>query len=398
MTDVEVPGVGIVEFPDSMSRNDIQSALQKLTQQAAPGIPEPIKPELAPDPEPSSALAFSQSALRTFLDNALGLPQTVSDLLLAPTGLRGDLQIPEANELAAAGRALEMATGAITRGEVPEFGRLFTEARGRIEQEEIRERQESPIASTLGRTTGDIATLLAGRAPIRAAAAGAAPARAAETVELGAQTILGNALKGLGRGAKKTAGRAARTGAEAAFLATLQDADPAEAGAIAAAIETGAAPLRGGIKFLTTSKLGTALLLGGFVSLGIQQFTPGGLNRILPTLEEVNKKAFLAVLLGAGAGAVTGEIPERFAGPAFGKLATVVKRGALLSLLNSAISDPVRTAPVIQKFSEDPDFFGPQAKRLLTRAINTEKIDVRTTVERLMENRQFRRRFEALTN
>lgn len=256
--------------------------------------------------------------------------------------------------------------------------------------------EQAPVATAIGEAGGDIATLLTGRAAVR----GLSPKLAAAAPKVAAQapTIIGRALQGFARTAAKTGTRAVETGAEGAFLASLNDANPAEVAAMGAGSQVlGDVALSTFRGLAKKNRLLKAIALGTVVSLGVQQMTPGGLDRVLPTFEGRNKEAILTFLLSGGAAAITGgRIPKGFAGPAFAEIVDVTRRGALLSLITSMTRDPVRTGPIVQKFTEDPEFFGANAKRLLTRAINSDSVDVRNTVDRLMKDKEFRKRFEAL--
>lgn len=282
----------------------------------------------------------------------------------------------------------------------PTMAERFRQAQTEQMITDIQMAEGAPVATGAGEIAGDIATLIGGRAALRG---GVPLQQAAPVVAARAQSILGRALQTTGRALVKAGTRAAETGGEAAFLAALQGADPMEVGAIAAGVQLGSDPLRAAVLQLRKpSVLGSALLMATSASLAVQQWTPGGLDRVLPTLEGKNKELWGAMLL-AGPAMFLGRMPANFApgkafGPAFAEVVNLLPRGAMNSLLTSYIKDGARVGPVLAKFSEDPDYFGPKARRLLERAITQEDIDLSRTLDRLMEERDFRRRVNALSS
>jgi len=295
---------------------------------------------------------------------------------------RGILGIPDAARAVIGGAGDVGIRGAFQRGRAAE------------QDADRRFQEQAPIATAVGEFAGDVGTILTGRAPFRAASVGRA---ATPVVETQAKTIMARSLQAVGRSTGRTGRRALEAGVEGAALAELQGEDAVQTGATAAGAQVVGAPLRSTFQGLVRPKnLLMAVGLGTVATLGFDQLTPGGLNRILPSLEEANLHAILGVVLGGAATLGTGRVPANFAGSAFSELANVTSRKALLSLLTSVADDPVQTAPVVRKFSEDPDFFGPRARRLLQRSLTSADIDTATTVETLMNDREFRRRFRSL--
>lgn len=488
-TIVEIPGIGEVEFPDSMSRAEIGAAAKRLfgqTQpapaavQALPAMPDsgPLRsplndpllgrgisegaaraaatasPVVAPD-VPGTA-AFTRGFARRLGDNILATPELIADTVIprllpregaggmvpdplelasrgisALTGGRVDpmasadqlrqrvaqgghvVDLPSTTDLAAGiETAVQAAPGAAKdfgsflkrpligapptapAAPQPGLGERFQQAQTDQMVTDIQMAEAAPFATGAGEVAGDIATLLGGRAALRGGTAQQLAPIAAER----AQTILGRAIQSTGAALARAGGRAAESGAEGAFLAALQGADPMQVGGIAAggqAIGELARPTF--LKLIQPKNLFAAIGIATIASLGAQQLTPGGLDRVLPTLEKKNKEAIIALLLTGTVGTLTGRVPKEFAGPAFAELASVMPRGALLSVLSSYSKDSARVGPVLQKFSEDPDYFGPKARRLLERALTTEDVDLSGTINRLMEERPFRQKFGALT-
>lgn len=395
-------------------------------------------------------VSFSEGATRAFgrrlLDNLLATPEVLADALtrtvaprrsdLSPAGLPGPIEaiaggvnlltggavdpaasgervreriaqgqsvidVPSGAEVTAGTDVALQLPSAVLAGQPLQIGERFEQALERQQVSDIRAREEAPIGTVTGEIGGDIATIAALRAGGRGAATGTALPRAQTAAAPAAQTaqsVLGRIVQSTGRSLRRSGGRALETGAEGALLASLQEADPATVGSLAAGGQ-----LIGDLsrptfkKFANPVTLMAAVGTASLVSLGIQQWTPGGLDRILPTLEAKNKEAFMALLLTGSAAAITGRPGTNLTGSgAINELANIVPRGTLVSVIKEAVKDP-RIAPVLAKFAEDPDFFGPKAKRLLTRAQTVEGASVGATVDSLMDDRSFRQQFRSLS-
>ena len=441
MIEAELPDGTILEFPNGTSDAVIQQTVKQhlgvREEPAAPAIPDPVTPTLTVGQAPDADFlnAMGRAALVRFLGNAGAIPENVLRSLLpreegfnpltligkgvrattggaidpiaAAPGARAAIEGSFSGEnISAALRTPEQvgraaASSGDLLGSLGRTPEIFARTQAQERAATSRLSEEAPVATGLGETAGDIATLLTGRAGLRAAGVLPDVAAIAPIVTRTAKTVVGRALQAFARSTKASGARALETGAEGALLAALRDSDPAEVATIGAGGQVvgdlALASFRRLARRPVSSLLG-AVGLATMASLGLQQLTPGGLDRILPTLEEKNKEIILTLLLGGGVGALTGgRVKKGFFGPAFAELVDVTRRGALLSLLTSVSRDPVRTAPVIQKFSEDPDFFGAKARRLLERAVNSDKIDIRNTIDRLMKGPEFRKKFESLS-
>ena len=456
--DVRMPdGTIVTNVPEGTTQSELLRRLESFD--ANEGITaspegEPPLPD-TPSTAPNALEAFGRAALVRFLGNMGAIPETVLQSLTPDERRRGGIPGPieavsdlvdtvtgGAVDPQSAGPAARAQLQGVLSGEnILGFGEALSnplepglipraqEAQERQRETSQRFREQAPVASVVGDVAGDIATIATGRAGLRGGqTSGPVPpsflatqlqGRAAATVaanlpELApvigarAQSIIGRSLQTFAKSAGKTGRRALGTGAEGAFLAALSDSDPITVAAGGAGAQVVGDTALGVFKDLRGKGGGIglgllkAVALTTLGSLGLQQLTPGGLDRILPTIEARNKDVIVTALLGGGVGAITGGripkdlFPKAIGGEALSEIVDVTRRGALLSMLTSLSRDPVRTAPVIQKFSEDPDFFGDKAKRLLTRAINSEKIDIRNTIDGLMEDREFKRRFDSL--
>lgn len=308
---------------------------------------------------------------------------------------------PSAPEVAAATGAALQAPGAMLRGEPVDLGGRYDRALEGELATNIRNAETAPIATAVGQGGADIATVLMGRTGGRGALTGhllpqasTATAPAVKTAE----TMLGRWLQSTGRSIVKSGSRAAEAGAEGAFLAEMNNGDPAAVGAAAAGTQVVGGLTSPAFRHLMNgNNLLRAVGVASIASLGVQQLTPGGLDRLLPTLEAKNKEVILTLLATGSLAALSGRVPQGFAGPAFAEVASVIPRGALMATLTAATKNPAQTLPVLAKFSEDPDYFGPKAKRLLTRALTVEGADLGITINSLMDDRTFRRAFGSLT-
>lgn len=362
--------------------------------------------------DPGMGVAALRGGGRQLLDNLLAVPEAAVNIpaqalasgvnAVAGTNLQPEpFNMPSAAEVTAGTQAALGTPGALMRGEGLNFGQRYQDALERQQAVDIRFKEEAPIATNVGEVGGDIATIAATRGMGRAALTGSAlPAAAPSAAPLAqaAQTVLGKIVQSTGRVLSKAGGRALETGAEGAFLASLQNADPMTVGGMAAGGQILGDISRPAFKKLANPvNLMAAVGAASLVSLGIQQWTPGGLDRILPTMESKNKEAFLALLITGSAAAITGRPGTNLTGsPALDELANLVPRGILQANLVSAVKDPTRTAPILAKFAEDPDYFGPKGKRLLTRALTVEGASLSATVDSLMDDRGFRQKFSEL--
>ena len=359
-----------------------------------------------------------ETALRRFTDNVLNLPETVANLGLTIVGSdrRVDLPLPDMDDIAAIGLGLERfneAHSRVRRGEwTPDMGErpalntnlfdFIQDERDRLRSAVTAQREQYPGTVKAADFIGDIMSVLTGRAVVGAGKGVVSVAQAAPIVAAKAQTMVARALSALSRSSRRTAGHAALTATEGAFLAQLQGSDPKLVAAYGAGAQVAGDMLMPVWKKLALHPIkgiGGTLLIAGSAALAAKQFTPGGLDRILPTIEQENFHIWLAIVFSGGAVLATGKIPPNFAGPAFAEITNVVRRGALLSLLGSIAKDPENVLPVVNKFSENSDYFGSNALPALKRAIDNSEVDISNTIRLLRKNDPiFESQFVALGN
>lgn len=283
--------------------------------------------------------------------------------------------------------------------------------------------QQSPTSFWLGQIGGDVLTMLTARAPIASARGNAqlAAISAAKAAEKGGTSIalapsVAAALKSATVNSKSTAtlmnrlGRVGETGLEGFTLAALNgQADPLETAAYAAGTQAAGSVLLGGMTGLLSggpTKAGTKLAISAVAIGAMMQIfkaaTPAGNESPVEVLSSLDA-GFNKVALGLAAGVVSGaagmgRVTNRFpvtALPQVADMITSMPRAATISVLTQILEDPAAEA-VVNKISTDPGYFDPASLRRIERAFVDEKVNISTTIEDLMNNREFRQKFEAL--
>jgi hypothetical protein len=306
--------------------------------------------------------------------------------------------------------------GAIRTGD---FGRFQPNA---SEQQRLRTEamaQQNPSATMLGNISGDMMTLMTARAPIAAARSQQNLASAMRfplvgpkpSIELAPNvaTALRQATansKGLNT-LMNRAGRAAETGLEGFTLAALNgQADPLETAAFAAGTQAAGSLLLSGMSGLLSggptragAKLAiSAAAMGSIIQL-FKSATPGGDDYILQSIESGFNKVALGLAAGvvaggAGMGRVTKGFPVN-ALPNAADIITSLPRAATLSVITSMLNDPAAES-VVNKISTNPTYFDSSALRRIERSFIDPEINLSTTIDDLMQNREFRQKFEAI--
>jgi hypothetical protein len=336
---------------------------------------------------------------------------------------QGPLIAPEmldASDVFAGAQRLGEGAAALTTGNFSQF-----QPDAKNQQQIISESmaRENPMATTVGRAVGDVATLATLRSPVArarsmaeiSAAERAAQVRAAHQAAIEAGKIKGfrfadslpDALReatanstGFGSLMNRT-GRAAETGLEGAALAILQDGDPMEMAAYSAGGQAAGSLLLGGLSGMFSGKMGIAgnlavasIGVGTLVQLA-KSAAPGGQDRILESVESGFNKVMLGLATGALAGvAGAGRFPVKSL-PVLSDALTSLPRAATLSVLHDALND-TRAEKVINQFQSNPDYFGPSAARRLERAFRNPNISISGVIDDLMKTRAFREKYEAL--
>lgn len=283
--------------------------------------------------------------------------------------------------------------------------------------------QQSPVASILGTISGDVMTMITARAPI-AAARGSAQLNAIQAAKLAekggipialAPTVK-SALQSATVNSKATAtllnrvGRIGEAGLEGFTLAALNgQADPLETAAFAAGTQAAGSVLLSGMTGLLSggptragAKLAISAVAIGAMMQIFKAATPAGDNNPTEVLSSLGT-GFDKVALGLAAGVLSGaagmgRVTNRFPVTALPQVADMISsmpRAATISIMTEILEDPAAEA-VVTKLSTDPMYFDPSSMRRLERAFIDEKVSLSGTIDDLMNNREFRQKFEAL--
>lgn len=289
-------------------------------------------------------------------------------------------------------------------------------------------REENPQAAMLANISGDVLTLLTGRAPLaktrglqelnfaKGATQSAAAAKTLKATENLQDVALApsvvSALKTVAKGKNvrwlaNRVGRAGEAGLEGLVISALNgEADPYTTAGITAGTQAGSSLLLGGVgKMLSGGPLGIAgnlviasAVAGGAVQL-LKSGTLGGNDYILPSMESGFNKTLLGLGLGvvaslAGQGRITGGFPVKLL-PDIADSITAIGRGSFTSMVTEMSEDPAVNT-VLSKIAEDPEYFTPAQMRRLDRARINENISFSDTINDMMSDRDFARKFEEL--
>lgn len=381
------------------------------------------------EPDPTAVQVYRHTLLNSLLNGALATPSASGDLLAAGGALVEGLSAPLAGEPmdfrarfqqqqqqfpASLLRAIprptvqDIAAGIrsvpsmLPGGESP--GAAYARNRDQIDIEEQQLRNAHPIAGFAGDISGNILSLITGKAPmarrilqvedrIAPKVADMAFGGAVKpAVQPGIRRTLDRALNAEGpRHLARGAMRSLETGLEGAVMEVMNDknADPIEAAALSAGGQAvGSALLEGGKGLLSGGMLkagGKVALTAGSIGAMWQLFkaaTPGGRDRVLESLESGFDKVAFSIMLG-GLAAVSGapryrdtklaeEIPWLVEG------LSSVPRGVSLSLISRyAHADPEEQqvfGDTLHELSRNPEYVGnsPQ-ERAIVRAIKNAK-------------------------
>lgn len=361
----------------------------------------------------------------------MGPPESSSDVRDAPIPQRAPLiAVPTLGQEFVGGPSSSDILGVVQRiGEgaaalrTGDFSQFRPDASAQQKARTEAMAQQSPVSTILGTISGDVFTLMTGRAPI-ASARGNAQLTATQAAKLAEKSggpvalapSVKAALQSVTTGSKTTAtllnraGRVGEAGLEGFALAALNgNADPLETAAFAAGTQAAGSVFLGGMTGLLSGgpvKAGTKLAISAVAIGSMMQIfkaaTPAGDGSVME-LPESLKAGFDKVALGLAAGIVSGaagmgRVTNRFpvtALPQVADMITSMPRAATISVITSMLEDPAAEA-VVNKLSTDPNYFDPAALRRIERAFLDERVNLSSTIEDLMNNREFRQKFEAL--
>lgn len=410
---VDTSGSAMLQGMASRLAGNVANIPDVLANMAARGVntavsnlPDIAKDVITPYQQPASRDVRQLQTRAPLID----VPVIGQEFFPGPTG---------ADLLGLVQRGGEVA-GAIRTGDFNQF-RPDASAQQQARTEAMQ--QQSPTSFWLGQIGGDVMTLMTARAPIASARgqsqlAAISAAKAAEKAgtPLALAPSVAAALKSATVNSKTTAtllnraGRAVETGLEGFALAALNgQADPIETAAFAAGTQAAGSVLLSGMAGLLSggpTKAGTKLAISAVAIGALMQIfkaaTPAGDGSPVEVLSSLDA-GFNKVALGLAAGVVSGaagmgRVTNRFpvtALPQVADMITSMPRAATISVLTQILDDPAAEA-VVSKISTDPGYFDPASLRRIERAFVDENVNISTTIEELMNNREFRQKFEAL--
>lgn len=336
---------------------------------------------------------------------------------------------PSGDDLMGAVQRVGETAGALRTGDFSQFGEDPAESQ-RLRQIQLAE--ENPSAALAATISGDVLTLLTGRAPI---------AKARGLQELGASTRFKNAVeaaKDLGAAERVShlnsvslapnvkavltnltrdgsrfkwlanrSGRATEAGLEGMVLSALNgEADPYTTAGIAVGTQAGSSLLlagggkmfSGGVTNSLKNLVVASAVTGGAFQL-LKSGTIGGNDYILPSMESGFDKTLLGIAAGtaltaAGQGRVTGGFPVQML-PSIADSISAIGRASFVSIVGEMSEDPAVEA-VMSKVRTNPNYFTPAEIRRLDRAVRSEDVSMSDTINDLMRNQDFAKRFEEI--
>jgi hypothetical protein len=252
---------------------------------------------------------------------------------------------------------------------------------------------ENPLATSAGRTAGDVATLMTLRPGDRVRRV-LSMRRGTPTVAPEMRSAVEQAARVFGRGL----GRAAESGFEGALMGALGDADPAKTAAWAAGMQAGGSmALTAKNSFLRNPfKTFAGLYLGHEM---FKALAPGPQDFFESKDMAVNEMVAayglgaVAAIAGADRGIGTGKLRQITNALASASRGTV--QSVITQLHEAAGRGETEYARVLELMSEDPDYFGREARMRLERASRSEQPNaLLNEIDGLMQSRRFRRLLE----
>lgn len=359
--------------------------------------------------DPGGFHVFMESLRRNVGDMALAIPSATGDLLamgaagaeglpagvipggrgfefgqryreqqnMFPANALRAIPRPRTNEVQAFGESMP----AIFPGGDTWRGRYETRL-GELDEQEAREAQLHPVASTTGDIAGSIASLLIGKKPLQPTIrevekriAGRSVFGAASQIDSGMLRVVDRALSSqMIRRPIRGAGRAAETGLEAAVLEVLNDAEnnPILAAGLASGGQMAASGFAQALQSMTKGGVGPTALRFSVAALStaglwqmVKSASPGGRDRILESIETGYDKVTYALMLGVLGAFVGGrgrdsKLAEDI--PNLVEAFTTVPRGATLEWLSRMVDAPEEEQEqfegLLDRIQRDPDYEG----------------------------------------
>jgi hypothetical protein len=370
------------------------------------------------DTDRSARAQTIKTAGATAVANVLGLPHAVGELLsiggvrpltgpgAAITDALLKMPEPDAVDVLSATRGIAKLPGAVARGYVaegePPPDVQMTAARSSVSDAMTGARAaeedaaaERPVATSVGRTAGDVATMLSLRPTAGGIKSLLALPRSAPKVAEETMSALKNAAQVFARGL----GRTTEAGLEGALIGALGDGDPAKTAAWSAGMQAGGSLALAAKNTLLRNPMKSF----GALWIGHEMWksaAPGPQNAFDSKDAAINElvAAFglgtTAALAGASRGVGAGTIRQ------VTNALSSVSRASVASVITQLqeSKDEPQYERVIAKVAEDPDYFGSEVRMRLERAARSERPQqLLREIDRLMDSTRFRKLYDEIS-
>lgn len=412
MPDVRMPdGTIIRNVPEGTTQEELMRRLGRRDEPPAEEAQEAF--------DPGFFRTARNSMLNMILRNATGAPalaaeavtnlpsQMVSNLSFGAVPAQPPMGIgevapavrgatPTPTDLRAAVETIPGVAQDVAQDQVPDVAGEFREQREGLERTFRAGEEQHPLADILGQAAGEGVSLALMRTPL---AKGLTRLRGTKPPPGVPRDVFDRVLnfgKDIARSLSRGGVKVGEASLEGAVLGSLKDEDPrtriaAAAGAQAAGslgLYMATHPVKALLPTVATATVAHQIL---------QAVGPGERN-IFEALDFGIDKVIIAFAAGAagsltGMGRVTGRAGQKV--PEMLDALTAVPRGATQSLIMEALGDPT-VERVVEEMSTNPDFFSPEARRRLGRAMQDGRRSVRRTIDELSKGRAFREQLEEL--
>lgn len=329
----------------------------------------------------------------------MGQPANLSERYAAaraepslPSSLLLKLPDPNASDVLTAARSIPaIAKGYAVEGDMTNVPRL-TEAMKDMENARTAQtasEAQFPVATTAGRTTGDIATMLMLRPSARLAALARSGEEAPAAVE---------AASGLNAAARKVAsglGKSAEAGFDGAVMAALGDGDPAKTAAYTAGIQAAGSAALEAKGYLMRAPLKSFATL--FLAHQMWKAVLPGSQNVFESQDKAVQELVGAYSLGvlaevAGAGRPTGPIASALSSASRKGIASVITQLQEADKQGQTLYDRVLT-----RMTQDPEYFGREARDRLESAARSDKPRaLLDEIDKLMGSSWFKEKYGAI--
>lgn len=329
---------------------------------------------------------YAQARAEPSMPSSLLLKLPDPDASDVMTAARGVLAVP--GQIGQSIRAFQQGGGEQGGQAAPNpLTDIMAALRGAREAQTTSEEQ-FPAATTAGRTVGDIATL----ATLR-------PSRMITTALRGAEAPAATeGVSSLNAAVRKVAGglgKAAEAGFDGAVMAALGDGDPAKTAAYTAGTQAAGSAALEAKGYLMRNPLKSFATL--FLAHQMWKSVLPGSQNVFESQDKAVNELVGAYSLGvlasaAGAGRPTGPIASALSAASRAGIASVITQLQEADKQGQGLYDRVLT-----RMTEDPEYFGREARDRLERAANSDKPRaLLDEIDRLMGSSWFKQKYDAM--